>query len=127
MIGLDVSSLRHLSIVMVQPGQDRSGNHPGSFVRWGTRGYRGVRDLLPNALMGSCLVEIRDVGSEDALELLLLQDEQVVQAFLPYTPHEPLTDGIRSWGMNRRFEKLDATCDRHASKTGSKLAVVITK
>ena len=37
MVGSDVSSLSHLSVVMVQPGQDRNGNHLGSFVRSGTR------------------------------------------------------------------------------------------
>ena len=76
--------------------------------------------------MRSCPIEVCHILIEHALELLLLQDEQVVQAFLPYTPHELLTDGIRSWGMNRRFEKLDATGRRYSEETGSKLAVVIT-
>ncbi len=76
--------------------------------------------------MRSCLVEVGHIGIEHALELLLLQDQQVVQALLSYTPQETLTDGIGSGSVNWRFEKLDATGLRHSAETGSKLAVVIT-
>jgi hypothetical protein len=39
---------------------------------------------------------------------------------------EPFTEGIGAFGMNRRFEQLDAAGFHHTSKTGSKLAVVIS-
>ena len=44
------------------------------------------RDMLPNPLMGSCLVEVHHIHIEHALQLLLLKDQQMVQAFLPHTP-----------------------------------------
>jgi hypothetical protein len=61
MVGADVSSLRRLSIVMVQPGQDRNSNYFASFGHSGTRGSSGVGDLLPNTLMRPCLVEGGDI------------------------------------------------------------------
>ena len=61
-----------------------------------------------------------------ALELLLLKDQQVVQAFLSDAPHEALADRIGSWGMTRRFQYLDAAGCGHARETGSKFAIVIS-
>ncbi len=76
--------------------------------------------------MGSSLVEVGDIGIEHALELLLLKDQQVVQAFLSHTSQEALADRIGSRSVIGRLEKLDATGRRHSEETGSKLAVVIT-
>src|SRR5215469_607727 len=76
--------------------------------------------------MRPCLVKVRHIGLEHALELPLLQDQQVVQAFLPYTSQKAFADGVGSWRVNRRFEQLDATGRRHSAETGSKCAVVIT-
>jgi hypothetical protein len=58
--------------------------------------------------------------------LLLVKDQQVVQAFLSHAPQEALTDRIGSGSVIGGFEKLDATGLRHSAETGSKLAVVIT-
>ena len=44
---------------------------------------------------------------EHALELLLLKDHQVIEAFLPHAPHEALADRIGSGCMIRRFQDLD--------------------
>ena len=41
--------------------------------------------------------------------LLLMQDEHMVEALTPDTAEEPLTDGIGSRGVIRRFENLNAT------------------
>jgi hypothetical protein len=76
--------------------------------------------------MGSCLVEVDHIRIEHALELLLMQDQQMVHAFLSHTPHEAFADRIGSGSVIGRFEKLDATCCRHPSKAGPKFAVVIT-
>src|SRR6266566_7478227 len=76
--------------------------------------------------MRSCLVEVGHIRIEHALELLLLKDQQVVEAFLPHTPHEAFTDGIGAWRMIGGFENLDATCPRHPSKARSEFAIVIT-
>ncbi len=66
--------------------------------------------------MGSCLIEVGDIAIDHALELLLVEDEEVVQAFLPHTSGEAFTDSIGSWGMNRRFEDLDRARFRYPSK-----------
>jgi hypothetical protein len=58
--------------------------------------------------------------------LLLLKNQQVVQAFLPHTSGEAFADRIGSWCMNRRCENLNGTRGRHPSKTGSKFVIVIT-
>ena len=76
--------------------------------------------------MGSCPIEVGDIAIEHALELFLMQDQQMVQAFLPHTSQEAFTDGVGSWCVIRGLEKLDATGRRYTSEAGSKLAVVIT-
>ena len=76
--------------------------------------------------MGSCLVEVGHIDIEDTLELLLIQDQQVVEAFLPHAPQEALADRIGSGSVIRRFEYLDTTGRRHASKSRPEFAVVIT-
>jgi hypothetical protein len=58
--------------------------------------------------------------------LLLVEDEEMVQAFLPDAPHEALADGIGSWSVIRGFEDLDTARFRHTSKARTELAVVIT-
>lgn len=81
---------------------------------------------MPNPLMRSSTVKVFYIGIEDALELLLLEDQQMVQAFLSHTSQEALADRIGTWGLNRRLEQLDATGDRHTSKASPKLTVVIS-
>jgi hypothetical protein len=76
--------------------------------------------------MGSCLVEVGDIAIEHALELLLMEDQQVVEAFLPYTSQEALADRIGSGCMIRCFENLDVTCPRHSCKARPEFAIVIT-
>ena len=77
--------------------------------------------------MGSCLVEVRHIRIEDTLELPLMQDQQVVETFLPYTPHEPLTDGIGSrsvMGGSKDFN-VARCCD--SGERGSKFGIVVTE
>jgi hypothetical protein len=62
---------------------------------------------------------------EHAVELLLLKDQQVIEAFLPHAPHEALADRIGSGCMIRRFQDLDAAGCGHARETGPKFVVVI--
>ena len=42
--------------------------------------------MLLNALMWSGLIEIDHIGFEEAVELLLMQDQKVIQAFSPDAP-----------------------------------------
>ena len=57
--------------------------------------------------------------------LLLMQDEQVIEALTSHTAQEALTDGSGAWSVIRGCEKFDVTGRRHPVETGSKLAVVI--
>jgi hypothetical protein len=92
----------------------------------GSRRHREFWNLLRDALMRSCLVEVLYILIEDALELLLVKDQQVVEAFLPHTPQEAFADSIGSWCVKGGFENLNSTRCRHASKAKPKFAIVIT-
>jgi hypothetical protein len=113
-------------VVMVESTQDRYSNHPVPCLmirkRWSVR----FRKLLPNPLMRTGQVEVRQILIEHTLKLLLVKDQQVVEAFLSYTPQKAFADRIGSWRMNGRFKNLYATCCRHPSKTWSKFAIIIT-
>ena len=70
--------------------------------------------------MRPCLIEVGHILIQNALELPLLQDQQVIQAFLTNTSQEAFTDGIGSGSMNGGFEQLDATGRRHTSEARPK-------
>jgi len=76
--------------------------------------------------MGSCLIEIVDIGTQDTMHLLLMKDQHMVQALAPDTPQKAFTDPIGArctiWGC----EYLDVTRCCNTSETGSKLAIMIT-
>ena len=82
--------------------------------------------LLHDPLMRSCPVEVCYIHIEHALELLLVEDKQVIKAFLPHTPQEVFTDRIGSGSVIRCFKKLNSTRCRYTSETGAKFAIVIT-
>ncbi len=75
--------------------------------------------------MWSCLVEVRHIGIEDPVELLLLQDEQMIEALTPHTAQEPLTNGIGAWGVIGGCEHLDATRFGNPREGHPKLAIII--
>jgi len=79
-----------------------------------------------NPLMWSCPIKVRDIPLEHTLELLLVEDQQVVKAFLSHTPQEAFANRIRSGSVIRCFKNLNATCRRHPSETGPKFTIVIT-
>ena len=82
---------------MVQPTQDRKSDHLVPCILSARNRSALFRGLLPDPLMRPCPIEVGNIAIEHSLELLLLKDQQVVQAFLPHTPHETLADGIGSW------------------------------
>jgi len=63
---------------------------------------------------------------EDALELLLMQDEQVIEALTPHTSEEAFTDGIGTRGVIRGFENLNVTRLRNPREAHTKLGIIIT-
>ena len=113
-------------VVLVESTQYRNRNYLAPSMMRGMRGSARFGKLLPNPLMRSCLVEVRHILIERALELLFVEDEQVVKAFLSHTPQEAFADRIGSWRMIGRFENLDSTRSRYPSKTWSKFAIIVT-
>ena len=81
--------------------------------------------LLPNPLMRSSLIEVHNICLKETIELLLMQDQEMIQAFSPHTPKKAFTDGIRSRSPVRRSKYFDATRGSHARKTRPKFAVII--
>jgi hypothetical protein len=67
---------------MVQPTHDGKSDHLVACILRGRNQSALFRDLLPNPLMRSCLVEVDHIGIEHALELPLMQNQQVIEAFL---------------------------------------------
>ena len=113
-------------ISMVQPTHDRKSDHLVVCILSGRIRSALFWNLLSNPLMRPCPVEGGHIGIEHALELPLMQDQQVVQAFLPNTPQKAFADGVGAFRMNRRFEDLDGARFRYTSKTRPELALVIT-
>jgi hypothetical protein len=71
-------------------------------------------------------VEVLDIGKQDTMQLLLLQNEQVIETLVTHAAHKPFTDGVGPWCVIWRFEYLDAAGCSHARETGSKFAITIT-
>jgi hypothetical protein len=72
-------------VVMVQPTHDRESGHLVPCILRGRNRSLLLRDLLRNPLMGPCPVEVPHILIQNALELLFLKNEQMVEAFLSYT------------------------------------------
>jgi hypothetical protein len=81
--------------------------------------------LLLDTLVWSGLVEVQDIGLEEAVELFLVQDQEMIQAFSPHAPSKAFTDGIRLWRSIRSSKHLDATCCRHSCEILAKFSIII--
>ncbi len=71
-------------VVMMYPTSYRNGNHLVWLVRERSRMHRRLRDPLPKPLMGSGLIEIDNILVEKPGELLLMEDQEMIQAFSPH-------------------------------------------
>ena len=83
--------------------------HDGHGEDWPIAGFtcRCIGDLLLQALVRTCAIEVGTIGLEDPSELLLMQDEQMIQTFTTHTPQKPLTVCVGAGSMERRLEHLD--------------------
>ena len=113
------------SIVMMEPTQDREGEDLAAFGIWWHWPSLWLWNLLLDPLMRPGSVEVVHIRVEHPVELLLMEDEQMIEALTSYTSQEPLTDGIRSRSVIRSFENLDVTCFRNPREAQPKLAIVI--
>ena len=112
---------------MVEPTQYWNSQHLVRCTMRGKRRCARLGKLLLNTLMRSCLIEVRSIQIEYALELLLAEDQQVVKAFLSHTPQEAFADCIGTGCMIGGCKNLNSTRCRHTSKAGPKFAIVITE
>ena len=75
--------------------------------------------------MRSVSIEVLHIGMKDTMQLLLLQDEQMIEALSPHAAQKAFTDGIRSRGVIECFEELDGACGCHSGETRSEFAIVV--
>jgi len=80
---------------MVQPTSHGNGANLVRLVCWRRRKHEWVWNLLLKPLMGSSLMKGENICIEEATELLLLENEEVIQAFSPHTPQKTFANGIR--------------------------------
>src|SRR2546426_12121190 len=77
--------------------------------------------------MRSCLVEVRHIRIEDALKLPLMEDQQVVKAFLPHASQKAFEGCIGSRSVIGGSEDFNSARCCDSREIGSKLVIVITE
>jgi hypothetical protein len=65
----------------------------------GERTFVPTIQLLSDALMRPGSIEIFDIGMQDTIQLLLLEDEQVIKTLSSHAAQKPFADCIGSWRM----------------------------
>ena len=83
------------------------------------------RESAAQALDRSGLIEVHDVGFEKAVQLLLLQDQEMIQAFSSHAPQKAFADGISSRRPIRRSKHLISLVVATACKMLPECAVII--
>jgi hypothetical protein len=81
---------------VVQSTQDWEGEDLATIVIWRDRLTIPFWNLLFDALMRSGSIEVLDIGMQDTMQLLLLEDEKVIEALSTYAAQKPFTDHIGS-------------------------------
>ena len=71
-------------------------------------------------------VEVLHIGIDHPVEVLLMQDEQMIEAFTPHASEKSFTDGVGSWSVIRYGEHLDVTRLRNTGEVHPELAIMIT-
>ena len=74
--------------------------------------------------MGSGLIEVHHIRFEKPGELLLVEDQEMIQAFSPHASQETFTDSVCLGSSIRRSKQLDPTYGGHARTTRPKLLVM---
>jgi hypothetical protein len=100
---------------MVQSTQDWEGEDLATIVIWRDGLTMPFWNLLFDALMRSGSIEVLDIGMQDTMQLLLLEDEKVIETLSTHATKKPFADRIGLWCVVRRGEHLDAAGCCHAS------------
>jgi len=77
--------------------------------------------------VGSSSIEVLDIGAQHSVKLLLIEDEQMIEALAPHTPQKAFTDSVRSRCVIWCCENLDPTRVRNPCEAHPKRALVIPK
>jgi hypothetical protein len=80
---------------------------------------------LPKPLMRSGLAEVHHVGFEKAVKVLLMEDQEMIQAFSSHAPQKAFAHGICLRRPIGRAKDFDVTCRGHVCKTLPEFAVII--
>ncbi len=117
------SALHGALIRVVQVAQDRHRPYrpfavPG--LRWWRFGA-----CLPNSLVWSRLVEVRDILLEHAGELTFAEDKQEVQALASYAPQAALARSVGPQGADGHAQHPDPACGGHLVEALPVLAAVV--
>ena len=96
-------------VIMMQSTQHGNGDHLVRLIWWRSRKRLQIRKPLPDPLMWPRLIVVHNIGFEETVELFLLQDQEMIQAFSPDASQKAFADGICSWRPVRRSKHFD-TC-----------------
>ena len=91
---------------MVEAAQDGHGQDRSIPDSSGQSSGKRIRDVLLEPLMGACSVEGGHIGLEHSGELLLVEDEQVIEALPAYAPQKALAVGVGARSVIRCLENL---------------------
>lgn len=92
---------------MVEPTEDRlSQDLPSRAGRTFTK--VAARDVLLDALVRTCGVEVTHILLEDSPEMVFRQDDHVVETLASHTAQKPLTDRIQIRGFRWDVDNVDA-------------------
>jgi hypothetical protein len=75
--------------------------------------------------MWPSLIVVHNICLEETVELFLLQDQEMIQAFSPDASQKALADGICSRRPVRRSKHFDTTCCCHSCKMLPEFAISI--
>jgi hypothetical protein len=87
---------------VVQPVEDRV--RPDRACHWPERRFRGLQSKGP---MRSLLVVVRHELTQDSHEVLLVQNDDVVEALSPQGANHSLHDGVRLGRVDRGRDRVD--------------------
>jgi len=90
----------------MQSTQHGNGDHLIRLMWWRSRKRWRVRNPLPDPLMWPSLIIVHDIGLEETVEMFLMQDQEMIQAFPPHASQKAFV--IWHWlvASGRAFEAL---------------------
>ena len=77
--------------------------------------------------MRAMAVGVAKIGAEDSLQMASVHDQQVIEAFRPDRPHEPLGVGIGIRGPKRRAQHLSTGAGEDGAEARDVLCIPVTE